>query len=425
MTTTNIGLIEAFLADPRHVEGLSRVRAEVKTEAEACAMASALSVLADQPLNTPTLAGIRRLLEAVENPAEQGVVLAIARNVLGPLQHLGEHLLGQTDVQAAQDVLVYLVRVLVLYGADGKELFLSAFSAPHLADNAMWTMVTMLLERSPGHAWHMGILEAFGSGLPGGGLTLGLALRLSNALVPQLQGHQVRHPFDSARGAEALEAWLTSDDPDDHYLAELSLLALPYLQNQRSDTLAKVASSHPFWKIRLLAAEHAVKVGDEDAVQVLVQACEDPRYVVSAANILNALGRVSEVPESCNTPPFLAMAQVSEWLAAPNRLRQVPDTISYVGDRLLSWPPAGDERVLHIVRYSYEADKRHGQAVFGTQTVALQGVETAGLSEADLLGLYCNWELHHDGDARAPSPHDVQVGRAILAAANPGLSFDK
>ena len=57
----------------------------------------------------------------------------------------------------------------------------------------------------------------------------------------------------------------------------------------------------------------------------------------------------------------------------------------------------------------------------GSDTFALFGEDTAGLSPEDIYGLHCCWELEMNEDPRAPEERTPEAGRRILAEHNSGF----
>jgi hypothetical protein len=234
------------------------------------------------------------------------------------------------------------------------------------------------------------------------------------------------HPFDSPDGKEQLKQWLTDSDPANFSKAQSAAAALPFISNpERSDLLA-LAMDHLSRDVQLEAAWASAKLGNAGGITVLARACTDPASFVRASAYLEELGRRDAIPSSCDDADFLAEAHARSWLEHPNEFGRQPDRIILFDARTLFWPPANEERRVHLFHYTYDSDQS-GKAettgvvmTGGRTTFSLFSTTTTEMPAEDVYAIHCCWELQMNKDSRAPKERTAQAGRALLGFTSHG-----
>jgi hypothetical protein len=316
---------------------------------------------------------------------------------------------------------LFVVKVLCAYQQRGDAaLIVQAARDPDLAGGYLWgTIFGMTAERHPEAAE---ICVRLADPLPSGEIItayLDFANRLSRA------GAIERHPFDSVAGLARLSAWL-SDRGDEFAAAAVGAASsIPFLDSSAREPLLELASRHSDGLVRLEEAWARTKLGQESGRARLVEFCRDPRYFERAACYLDELGLGHLIPPETDQPDFVALAEMSRWLAHPMEFGRPPDEIVEYDTRELNWPPTGRRHRFWLFKFHYEA--RDGEPVHdgiglvGSDTFALH-ITSATLAPEDVYGLHCCFEMQ--GDPRIPKDPDdwsAGAGRELIAAINPGF----
>src|SRR6185503_1584106 len=103
--------------------------------------------------------------------------------------------------------------------------------------------------------------------------------------------------------------------------------ALPFVSQEISAELTRVASAHPQISVRIENAWAQAKMGREPALAQLAAFARNPLYANRAIRYLEELGHPERVPEEARTPDAKALAEMAEWLAHPNELGNPPEQV--------------------------------------------------------------------------------------------------
>ncbi|WNG34506.1 HEAT repeat domain-containing protein [Archangium violaceum] len=312
---------------------------------------------------------------------------------------------------AASDLL-FALKIFAMYrGEEALQRIIDAARIPLDADDYMWSVILSALVKAEPEA-AIRVAAALREPLPPGFIAVAL-LDMANTLARE---HGVTsHPFDTARGRELLQAFLSDEDPDHYGYAHSAAASLPFLTDSRE--LFTVAQEHPDVAVRMEAAWAAASRGDALALARLQDWSKDPKTRKRAMTYLKELGSPpAPVPEE-ELPRLDAMAEMSQWLEHPSEFGRAPDHLEVYDHRRLFWPPTNDERDVWLLRYRYddeEGTSEEGVGMVGSVTFALFGEATAGMPPEDIYALHCVWELQQEGDKRAPKERTVEAGRKLL-----------
>ncbi|HEX4796588.1 MAG TPA: HEAT repeat domain-containing protein [Humisphaera sp.] len=235
-----------------------------------------------------------------------------------------------------------------------------------------------------------------------------------------IKGRLAKHPFDSDAGRQQIRDWIGDADPEHSSYAHSATAALPFISNPQRDELLKLAMNHVSSDIQLEAAWAAGKLGNKGGIEFLIGACANVATFMRAARYLSELGHEADIPAECEDVDFVAEAAARSWLAHPNEFGRQPDEIAPFDSRTILWPPADEERLLHLFHYRYrstEAGKADTTGVVmtgGRSTFSLISETTADMCAEDIYALHCCWELEMNEDPRAPDERTVEAGRKIL-----------
>jgi hypothetical protein len=320
--------------------------------------------------------------------------------------------------------LLFVVKVLCAYQQRSDAvLIVQAARDPDLAEGYLWgTIFGMTAERHPEAADICGRLA---DPLPSGEIVtayLDFANRLARA------GVIAAHPFGSAAGLARLSAFLAdrdAEDAEDNDSAVVAASSIPFLDPSKREMLLELASQHPNGLVRLEEAWSRAKLGQESGRARLVDFCRDPRYSERASGYLDELGLGDLIPPETDHPDFVALAEMSRWLAHPMEFGRPPDKIVQYDTRELNWPPTGQRHRFWLFKFHYEARDgqpvHNGMGLVGSDTFALD-MTSAALAPEDVYGLHCCFEMR--GDPRVPEKAEewsAGIGRKLIAAINPGF----
>ncbi|HEY0092754.1 MAG TPA: hypothetical protein VGB96_00455, partial [Archangium sp.] len=312
---------------------------------------------------------------------------------------------------AASDLL-FALKIFAMYrGEEALQRIIDAARIPLTSDGYMWSVVLSALVKAEPEAATR-VASALREPLPPRFIAMAL-LDMANTLARE---HGVTsHPFDTAQGRELLRAFLTDKDPDHFSYAHSAAASLPFLTDSRE--FFTLAQEHPDVAVRMEAAWAAAWGGDALAVARLQDWSKDPKTRKRAVTYLKELGHQSAPLPKEERLRLDAMAEMSDWLEHPSEFGRPPDQLEVYDHRRLFWPPTKDERDVWLFRYRYEEEEgepEEGVGMVGSVTFALFGETTAEMPPEDIYALHCVWELHQEGDKRAPKERTVEAGRKLL-----------
>ena len=345
---------------------------------------------------------------------------------------LVDRLSDETDVLAVASDALSVLKVLVLYRIEGAlHRLVAAAQHPVLQNAYLWSSVFEAVdgadaheaEEGSEHAWRFEINRLLGQGWPDGFARLAF---LDHVNRMAWDGEISGHPFDDARGHEALADWLEAGIEVLPGAARSAATALAFLNPSAQAALLDKAEAHPETTVRIEAAGVRASLGDAMSIERLRSWAEDPRFSVLAVAHLEQVGAVDVVPPTSQGQDFRAAATMASWLAQPSEFNRPPDDLVAVDSRELHWPPTDDRRQVWLFRYRYwpvtpDDPSFEGLGMVGSVTFAMADEDTEDLSIPEAYGLHCAFELEMMDDSRAPPVRDALAGLRILRESNPDL----
>jgi len=371
----------------------------IRSRADAKAVCQVLRQLAsDDPAvgGDSALRAVTALLQQVEGAecpafavfAEQGTVLLI-RIVDSALHGPSRH---------TPDELLFALKVLALYGtAEGTDAIVRAARQPLQPDDFMWSVI--LHPFGVGHPESERLFHELSDPLPTSFLAVSL---LDCANAAQRDGFGDPHPFDSPRGIESLEAWLTDKAPEHFSYAVSAAAALPFINRPERDALLAIAFDHVDSNVQMEAAWAAAKLGRQAGISWLARSCLDVQHSERARAYLTELERQDAIPAEADSPDFRAKADFASWLAHPNELGRPADELEIVDHRELHWPPDRQLKPLWLIKYRVRdrtglEDDTIGLGLVGSVTFCLFYYKLEERPPEDGYAIHCYWEMEAHG----------------------------
>jgi hypothetical protein len=334
------------------------------------------------------------LFEAVES-VECPAFAVMSTRGTELLLRIAEDNLSASPPHLIDDTLAVL-KVLALYGTRaGTDAVLRAARLPLSPDEFMWH--TILSVYTCGHSECQRMFLELSDPLPTGFLAVAL---LDSANCAFQEGIEVRHPFDSPSGIRQLESWLL--DKDQSSYARSATVALEHITCNGRDALLAIALDHSSVDVQIEAARVATKLGSETGLESLIRFCCEVRYSAQAQFCLRELKLESAIPSECQTPPFLAKAELAHWLAHPNELGYPPDELEIVDHRVLAWPPNCERKEVWLIKFRlYDASSFAGNGVglgfVGSVTMCLFACDLYEEAPEVAYATHCYWEMRNLG----------------------------
>lgn len=307
--------------------------------------------------------------------------------------------------------LMFLLKILAMFGTRiGSEALVEAARAGVQADSFVWqTLLKIYNERHPHQTY---VFESLSNPIPPGFIAVAL-LDAANALA--IDGKLEQHPFDSDQGIARLETWLKSRATKEFSYAHSSVAALPFINGPKRDELLGFALEHADGGVCVEAAWAAAKLEKEIGYQRLADFSCDVNRSKMAIRYLEELERGDLVPAEATEPGFAATAEFSSWIAHPNELGRAADELKIVDQRVMHWPPAGEERPLWLIQYWVRDE--HGLEADNTNIGFVGGTTWCFFSDQmplrppeDCYALHCCWEMQLAGyPAHEPEQYESLV----------------
>ncbi|MFM2169687.1 MAG: hypothetical protein RIS79_4058 [Verrucomicrobiota bacterium] len=177
-------------------------------------------------------------------------------------------------------------------------------------------------------------------------------LDAANSLA--LDGWRGTHPYDSAKGAACLRAWLQEHDEDKSSRAHSAAIGTTFIHTENRSELIGMALNHPDDDGRMEGAWADVHTAGKTGLERLKQACLRVHDSRPARDYLEELDHEKDIPPGAIEPSFAARADLSRWLQHPNELGVAPLSIEVMDHRKLHGPPTDDERELWLIRFTYQ-----------------------------------------------------------------------
>lgn len=362
-----------------------------------------------RPLNGYRMSRLHSLAVLFQEVDGEAAYEVLQRDGIPELQRIFDASLPASEDD--DDDHLFVLKVLAMYRAPGLlETLQRAIRDPLLATRFLWSVILGSLAED--EALRPAIIDALRDPLPQGNAGEAF-LELCNQVAAA--GELAEHPFDNEEGVARLIAMLDSGDGD---RALIAAAAIPFLPDSDPEPLLERASTHADRYVRLECEWAYAKLGDEHGIVELARAAQDPRTATRARAYLEELDRPEAIPRSANEPAFLALAEMSDWLAYPTEFGTPPDSLRLVDTRELFWPPTNDTRRLYLIEYIYEPNdertaRESGLGMVGSITFALFDTVPADLPPEDAYAFHCCWELQVKEDPRAEGM-SVEDGKRLL-----------
>lgn len=399
---------------------------KVRSASSAHAICLALTRLIELPPETPDLPVTPRtsldwlvgLFQQVETRKAFDVLKVYG---LPPLIQLFDERSNRLD-------LLYLLKLFALFqdNAGAERIILAAKEGLH-QEGRLWSVIFRQLEMGHPHAER--ILIALSHPLPAGFIGVAYLDWVNTfSLAEKLDAH----PFDTEAGYELLRQYLTMQDPQFHSYAQSAAASLPFIHGGQRAELLALSLDHTSPMVQMEGAWASAKLGSAAGINMLARLCRVPEHSKQACLYLRELELEEAIPREVLEPVFQAQAELVAWLAHPDEFGRAPDEIHLLDTRELYWPPTRDRRPVWLFAYHYEVDEesselehnhyQNGVGMVGSITFSLLGETHPQMSPEDIYALHCCWELEYRGSPLAPQARDIQAGKALLAAHQPGFS---
>jgi hypothetical protein len=237
-----------------------------------------------------------------------------------------------------------------------------------------------------------------------------------------IESKSTKHPFDSLEGIAALEEFLAGPDPENFSYAVSATAAIPFITNSKRDSLLVLSRDHPDPAVQLEAAWAKARLKIPDGIVELSAAALDWRVGAKARRYMEDLGLRDEIPPAALDKKFVAKSRMADWLAHPQELGRLPDSLELLDQRELRWPATGEVELQSLLHWKLGDDE--GISWTGSSTWALFSIAEPDMPILDLFAMYNSWEMSANKVEGAPeSFSDLDAGREILVRANPGMEW--
>lgn len=356
-------------------------------------------------------------LGLLQNASDGPIADRLRREVDPLLLEWTDQIISTSRTDRASE-LIYLLQWLAMGRTnDAVDRLVAAARAGFAADEPLWPVA--FDPYSDDHPTSRRLIKELSDPLPKGMIGLGL-LDCSNGLA--LAEAPIAHPFDRDSGVEALAEWLKIQDDVGIGAAQSATAALPFIKHRRRNELLQVAVNHPHSLIRAEAGWALVKLGDDRGFRLLLAACRDVRYSVTAQLYMEELGGADRIPAEVKDADFAARAEICHFLGLPAQVGAPPSVTRVVDSRVLFWPPTGDRRRMTVVRFAYKDEEgkliEEGVGLVGSLTVWLPELTNPEMASGDVLAWHCLHELRLKRDPRATGVDDLEGARRLLQSGN-------
>lgn len=313
---------------------------------------------------------------------------------------------------------------------------LRLFAVCKQKEDVQWIYKALMRQIAPNHAHWFQVFEPFRSGHPyAKPFIQGVAKHLPKSVaclaflelcdVAYESGLVTPHAFESEEGLQKLKKYLQPSPSRSREFARAAARTMKNLRNDYREELQAIAAEHPDPIVSLQSSIDRAAMGNTSEITKLQEQCSDWRYSFLVQKCLEASSMESLIPTEARAPDFLVKAELSFWLTVESEYRVPPDSMEIVDQRSLFWPPVHQTKLLHLVRYHYNAPKEglpsDGIGIVGSQVASLVHETNPSMPFEDLYGLYCCWEMEFVGDPLAPRNRTAKAGRNLLRRNNPGF----
>lgn len=216
-------------------------------------------------------------------------------------------------------------------------------------------------------------------------------------------GHLPTHPLCDE--LEVLAEMLTGDGNTRASVdgAVASCGALDMIGSFEAHEVLGVALACPHPGIRLIAASLLAPDGNEQALDVLVQATWAPLTTCQAQSCLDELGRDDLIPEQAHEPTLKVLGEFARWRDDFTFSGCGPlVSVELAAERNMSWPPNGKTETARLVRLHLRGDdgalrQEIAGSVADRGPYDLRGLDLGHFSVEDCLAYLCYKDLTEAG----------------------------
>lgn len=370
--------------------------------------------------NIATLAGLRDQIEdedRLDEFDEKVVPLLIewARQRLKP-----PAVFAKEEVDPFFDLLSSLASTDDVAACD---LIVSTVNQGVLADNYRWNGVFRTYDDE--HPQTEQFMARFAENPPAGFAGVLLLDAVNQLFLDDWEG---KNPFNSPKGVAAFKAWLESRNLDDYSRAHSAALGAAFIDPKLREEVLPLALQHPDLAVRMEGAWADVKTGGDQGLAMLKQACLELHQSDRAQGYLKELKHERDIPKEALEPAFAAQATMSRWLQHPNELGDIPKSIEIYDHRKLFWPPAGEQREMWLIKFTYQfkddAAPKTGYGCVGSMTWSSFEKYATPPEPGELYLHHCTLEMERD-EKRTEKAAKAENAKAraldALKTGNPGM----
>ncbi|MBE2284113.1 MAG: alpha/beta fold hydrolase [Prosthecobacter sp.] len=332
---------------------------------------------------------------------------------------------GPFSKEEAESYFETLAALATCEKVEAADLVISAVRSGRLPDTYQWNSVFRTYDEEHPHTEHL--MATFAENPP---VTFAGVLLLDSVNQLFLDDWDGTNPFNSPQGVAALKNWLESRNPDYYSHAHSAALGTAFIDEKLRAEVLPLALQHPDLAVRMEGAWADVKNGGSQGLTLLKQTCLELHQSDRAQGYLKELKHEQDIPPEALEPAFAAQAVMSRWLQHPNELGDVPKSIEIFDHKKLFWPPAGEEREMWLIKFTYQfkddAAPKTGYGCVGSMTWSSFEEYPTPPKPEELYLHHCALEMERDEkrSEQAAKAEDANA-RALnaLKKGNPGV-FD-
>ena len=403
---------------------------EITTEAQANAILRAVRRLPKNPDPDAYESAESAVIGLFESASEYSLAFDVLQQRGIPLllelhkELLLEHQDPKLEIDRTEELLRILQVASMYMSKDGMELVLKTAHSGFGDEHYIWNGVFAQYDAS--HPYSEEFYDQMREKLP----PREIAVRLLDSINQRgLDGEDFEHPFDSAQGIAALKEWLEDRESEGYQAAYSAAITLAFTNQNSRDALLGTAFEHPERSVKLEAAWAAAYCGDQRGVELLQKLCLDVHSSSLAQTYLEEVDLENKIPKEVAEPKFAAMAEFSGWLQHPNELGEVPDDVTVVDQRELTWFDSDEPRLFTVVSYRNKGESPLdeddiGVGLVGSQTWCFFYTEIEQLPVEDVYAIHYTWEALNMGELAELDSIDNEI-QAKLKAQWQGDALDK
>lgn len=417
------GELGEFLAKADEDEAVPRSENDIlAVMAEVVRLGGSLESTEPAATTLPVLADLRHAIE------RDALIEVFDERVGERLLEWARSWLGR-DGEATEKEVDGVLALLASLAGNGREssadLVVEAARNARLAGRHGWSDVFGIFDAD--HPQTERLMKAMAGELPDG-LTGVLLLDAANDLA--YNGWKGAHPFDSDQGKERMEKWIQSTDPNEQSFAHSVAFGSAFLGSSVRAGILPLAMAHSDRLVRMEGAWSDLKHGGTAGLPRLEEACLDVHQSARACSYLKELDHEDKIPEAAKAPDFAARAVLSRWLQHRNELGADPLSLEVHDTRQLHWPPAGEQRTMWLIKFTYQfpdqPGPKTGYGCVGGMTWSFFDEYPEPPNPEALYLRHCTLEMQRKPGAKEQELNTPEARRLALEAlksGNPGV-FD-